>query len=374
MQLRNLILGVVVGATFVLAACDARPDPDPDEEDAGCIGACQPQPDAGPDAGPGDAGPDAGPTPTEMTAFEAQTMNHEDLPVYVAVRDLMVHTVRLKRDGGGGAFEAEFWASHRDGGAGIYVDKYYNDPPNTYEPKVGDHVDVTGFLYEWGDNRNPSRGDVHRDGYRRVMTSEFIATGTGSTRLAITLHSRGNTVEPTVVADAFTMGADGGSYAARPELQGAYVHIPGPLTLTDGMPGYMLRYNYKPDSGVYLDVARGQSNYNGYEVTGRVAVNDYFVYSTSNQIAEPKETAGCNYRMAAVDGGTVTFTDGIKGVWDTYTQEVFVPNASNGGCASFADCLLDGFIPGEDGGFQTRFINVVWPRHCADMPATVVMP
>jgi hypothetical protein len=274
----------------------------------------------------------------------------------VILREVVVHTVRSKRSRvsqvtGGTQWQGDFWVGEPDGGRGIFVQKYFTDAPETYEPRVGDVVSVTGFLTELQDGRSQNPGSLHRDGYRRALTSAFAVDG-GSARLEIGVLASGHPVRALAPSPS-ELGADGGRYAARPDLLGARVGLPGPLTLTHATPPSMLRYSRTDAGVVYLNASSADGGVrdvvNGFEVTGGVLVDDGATH------------ASCPWRWVVSDGGTVVFPQGISGVWDTYTQ---VPEVECAIGPDYARCLEAGFIPGPDGRPVTRVLHVVIPTDC----------
>lgn len=351
MQLRYLFLGVLVGATFV--ACDVREDPDPDEEDAGCIGACQPQPDAGPDAGPGDAGNlDAGMvlTLTELRALEPAGQR-------VIINDVIVHSVFRNRGPPTsgcptGTTRAEFWVldpNNPDGGA--YLEKFCagSVPTNSYTPDAGDIITIDGYY-------RPEDEDEHYHGYRPKIADKFA--GSGAPRLRITYKGKGTLPAPIEVGDAGEFGnAEMGTAKPNEDRRGQFVHINGPLEIIDAYPQPLFNMAGPCDGGNCLYDRHGNkvtdtpdgTNYRiswagGFMVTGGILVAD--TRTRGQSCGDLTAEAG--------DGGMkIVFENGISGAWDTYTQEIF--------CSPFPACIHPAYVPGAN---DAGYTMVLYPTDC----------
>jgi hypothetical protein len=75
----------------------------------------------------------------------------------------------------------------------------------------------------------------------------------------------------------------------------------------------------------------------------------------------------CDWRNVVTDGGTVSFPNGIRGVWDTYS---YVPCTDGG--FTFADggtsTDCTGYVPGT----ANNYTYILYPQDCAtDLPGVV---
>lgn len=72
---------------------------------------------------------------------------------------------------------------------------------------------------------------------------------------------------------------------------------------------------------------------------------------------------GCDWRAVAGDGGTVTFPNGVSGIWDTYAHAPCVDGGTASGC--FA---TKAFVPGTVGadGGAVNYTYVLYPMDCAN--------
>lgn len=358
MQLRKTLGAaalVAAAAMASMAGCGDSREPDENmDAGPGCAGACG---DGGTDAGTdvgADAGPDSG-TP-DAGSRECPAPNADGKGPIGALRftanrgqqvtldEVVVVAVSQTTRGNQGDYIARFWVVDSCfPKEGIYVDKFFTDRANgatQYEPKVGDVLSISGLYREFnatGSDNAPSE----RDAYRPVIKSSFgIGPGiTGS--LVITV--KGTTTPPAdnTVPEGFG-NAEGGAGQPNPELGGSRIHIPGPLTITNASPEAMKLRPEDPDSGTYT----------GFEVTGGILVGNYKTFGT------------CDWRGTVADGGSVTFPDGIRGVWDTYSNvpclEGGMDAGSDGGL--FFQCTRegDGVVPGTD----NPYTYVVYPMDC----------
>jgi hypothetical protein len=95
-------------------------------------------------------------------------------------------------------------------------------------------------------------------------------------------------------------------------------------------------------------------------VTGGLLVSNRNTFGSSPTDGGP---ARCDWQaLVRNDGGTVTFPEGIRGVWDTYS---FAPCADGG--TDVLGCFRnEGRVPGTeqpDGGYN-RFTHVLIPQNC----------
>ncbi|MBX7112741.1 MAG: hypothetical protein K1X64_00305 [Myxococcaceae bacterium] len=237
--------------------------------------------------------------------------------------------------GGQGDYTAQFWvADPNNPGNGIFVDKFYNDEPKAYAPQIGDVLTIEGFV-----QRNSKYDD--RVAYRTVVKSQF-GCGIGATgKLVITKTGTMAALNDPAAPNGFGTNSDGGTLKANRDLAGSRVSIPGPLTLTDATPARMKRL--------------GGTNtvYFGFEVTGGILVNNYKTYDRS--FSDGGSEIRCDYGAMVRDGGTVTFPNGIKGVWDTFSHAPCYDGSSSGSCKRDA-----GFVPAT----TTDFTYVLYPQNC----------
>jgi hypothetical protein len=149
----------------------------------------------------------------------------------------------------------------------------------------------------------------------------------------------------------------GGTIAPNFNQQGSYIHVKGPLEITEAFPHALMylqtgtgldRNGYPDDAGLYAFSSTG--GILGFEVTGGILVVDSATRSK------------CDWRSAADGGSRVVFPDGIRGVWDTYAMVPF--------CNPFPGCIEGGYVPGgQDAGYTV----VVYPQNCdVDLDGGVV--
>jgi hypothetical protein len=333
MHLRKSFLTVILAASVGLA-CSGRDDPPSDPPDNGCTGVCN-QNDGGtgnPDGGRVCPTADAqgrGPIgQLRATGTRGQA---------VRLDGLIVTTVDKTDRGSQGDYVAYFWAVDPCfPKEGIYVDKFYFDPVTNYLPQVGDVLTVEGFYRQY--NPNASDADELRHAYRPVLKSDFRLGVPGvSGNLKLT-----KTGTAPVPAD-LTVPTPG------PEYGGARVHIPGPLTISNSRPPVLKSRPDDPSHGTYL----------GFEVSGGVLVNNYKTFGESRDGGPPR----CDWGAIAQDGGGVTFPNGVRGVWDTYS---YVPCVGGSSSPDGGTCPRDaGYVPGTN----QQYTYVLYPQNCGtDLP------
>ncbi|MFP2961569.1 hypothetical protein ACLEPN_28130 [Myxococcus sp. 1LA] len=347
MQLRKTLgaAALVTAATMAsMAGCSGRDDDTDPQTDAGCIGTCSPDSGTG-DAGTGDAGTGGDAGVQTVTIREARLL--DDRP-QIILEGVVVTTVAYVSSTNSDGISVDFWvADPNNPQDGIFVQKYRTDPPNTYVPVKGDVVTIQGFV------QNNSRFR-DREGYRKVLKNNFDFRGAGqATPMVIT--KTGTMTPPNDVPVSIDTGfgnSDGGTGRPNQEYMGARVHIQGPLTLTDANPMAMKRLA-TPDGGV-------DDVHFGFEVSGGVLVNNNSTFGTTRDGGTPR----CDYRVIVNEGGSVTFPDGIRGVWDTFTHAPCM----DGGTGTFS-CFNDaGVIPGTTNTWTTA----LYPEGCDDLPAEVL--
>ncbi|MBL8956426.1 MAG: hypothetical protein JNK82_36970 [Myxococcaceae bacterium] len=239
-------------------------------------------------------------------------------------------------DTSGANILARFWvADPANPASTMFVEKFYQDPPVAYVPVVGDLLDVEGYMHQMSARQE-------RIGYRPVFKNQFNCPG-GPTNGNITITVVGTTTPPASFTTFSGFGnAQGGTAKPNPTQASRRVHIPGPLTLTQAAPPAMR--TSPPTSG------------RGYEVTGGILVADYRTF---------RADGGCAWRDVATAGGTVTFPNGIDGVWDTYTHAPCYDGTTN--CSLSVSARDAGFVPSTNNDFT----YVLFPQSCNDVPATV---
>jgi len=238
-----------------------------------------------------------------------------------------------------------FWvadpASPRDG---IYVYKYCQDLPTDYAVQIGDVLTIDGWIGYQHSYGQP-------DGYRLMVKGQFDFTApphTGALPLSIT---KTGTMAPLAdnLAPAGFGDAMGGTVKPNKEYGGSRVHIAGPLTLTNPSPPAMKRVSAVPNDSVYF----------GFEVSGGVLVDNFKTYRSFTDGG-----TACDWHSIAIDGGadggprTITFPNGISGVWDTYTDSACEDGGTASGCRT-----NPGRIPGTP---DANYTYVLYPMDCAN--------
>ncbi len=220
---------------------------------------------------------------------------------------------------------------------GIFVFKHCSDSPAVFQPVVGDLLTIDGFV-------GFQKKYVEREGYRVMIKSQYDFTAAPHTgALPLTITKTGS-MAPLAdnQAPAGFGDAQGGAVQANKSLGGTRVHIPGPLTITSATPTAFKRISAVPNDNTYF----------GFEVTGGVLVNNFKTYKSFDDGGTP----ACDYRGNVADGGSVTFANGISGVWDTYTHAPCTDGGTSSSCYA-----ADGLIPGVDGG---KYTYVLYPMNC----------
>ncbi|NMO21702.1 hypothetical protein HPC49_48065 [Pyxidicoccus fallax] len=355
MQLRKTLgaAALITAATMAsMAGCSGRDDEDGNTPDSGtCVGTCAN--DAGTDAGTPDSGtpdsgtPDGGGGVVTLTVREARDL--EEIREVILENVVVTGISRIDARNAAGV-TADFWvadpANPKDG---IFVQKFRDDPQNDYSPKAGDVVTIRGFV------QTKSRFN-DREGYRRVIKNNFDVRGSGPiVPMTITKVRDGEPLAPVQVSVASGFGnADGGTGRPNQDHLGARVHIVDSLTITNANPEAFKRLSAVPNDTVYY----------GFEVTGGVLVNN----NTTFGFTQDGGTRRCDYRVQINnDAGTITFPQGIKGVWDTFTHAPCV----DGGTSTFS-CFNDaGVVPGTD----NRWTTALYPDGCEDLePVQITAP
>jgi len=277
-------------------------------------------------------GPDAGTVTTMIGNLRSSICYGTRVKVEGAVVIAEGGELAAKIDGGT-VYSFDFWvADPANPENAIYVSKFKDDlvvddqgaPAAGWVAKPGDKVDLEGvFSVYYNDaDRRGNRPGIS-DGYQMVKGNG------GAGQLKVTL--RGTTTPP---ADAQAPSGFGNGLKANPEFAGRRVRIPGPLEITSAAPTALNRFK---DGGV--------TGSNGFEVTGGVLVNNYYTYRAYDG---GSNVTNCNWMAEAAGGKTVTFPNGISGVWDTYTH-----SPAQGAV---------GFVPGTN---DAGYTYVLYPVDCA---------
>ena len=349
---------VLLAAVFSLVACG----PSRTEEDAGVDAGLLPpvggnkdagtNPDGGnnPDGGQtGDGGTgDGGIQPDDGGVFEVEIsdLRGPGVPFSSKVRltDVVVSAVSFNLAGDAGMgnpppYRQEFWVTDpANPQQGIWIRKFYTDKPETDLLEVGDQSTVEGWFGTEGRFND-------RSGYRRVVKSQFdfLPSAERGDAGVMVITQTGTVAAP--AANQVAVGAFGnaedGTARANPEYAGGYVHIEGPLEITNPSPAAFKRVSANPNDTVYF----------GFEVSGGVLVNNYKTFQADG---------GCAWRDVALDAGTqgqkVVF-QAVRGVWDSYTHAP----CADGGTAS--NCFRDeGSVPGT----TNQWTYVLYPQSCDD--------
>jgi hypothetical protein len=339
MHFRKQFGAAALLATAALAGCDGRDEPGGDPQDAGCTGVCS-TPDSGTDAGANNC-----PAAVDGVGPIGQLRATGTRGQPTKLEGLVVVDVTNTFKGSQGDWIAQFWVAHPCFPTeGIYVDKFYTDAVKNYEPKVGDVVTVEGLFRRYTANASDtdSGNKRFREAYRPVIKSSFALGVPGATgNLVITKTGEVARLADNAVPSGFG-DAKGGTVQANPGFAGSRVHIPGPITITNAKP---LALKARPEEPTH-------EQYFGFEVNGGILVNNH------------KTFAACDYRAAVMDGGTVTFPNGIRGVWDTYTHvpctDGGTQTSSDGGTFFRCDVYGDGKVPGT----EQPYTHVLYPQNC----------
>jgi hypothetical protein len=259
---------------------------------------------------------------------------------HLQVRDVVVTGVEESFLGTQGDSQAKFWVQDlRDNRQGLWISKSFTDLPRTYQPVVGELLHIRGFYKSqfptwdrFGYRRQLGNGcsaPVRNDG--GVLIIEIVDGGVGSI--------------PVTAMPGFGDSMNG-NRRPNPDLGSTRVFIPGPVSLTSATPVPLSRLN--ADAGV--------GGFNGFEITGGVLVNNAFTFGNY-----PDGGPRCDWRARAADGGTVTFPNGLTGIWDTYTH---APCLGNPNCSGDRDA---GSVPFTN----NQYTYVLYPTECAELQGTV---
>lgn len=248
-----------------------------------------------------------------------------------------IDSISVKANG----VQASFWVADIDNPKnGIYVFKKDVYPPTTYTPKVGDVLTIIGTVQKY---------DATWDqfGYR-VELSGACKTGGSMTFI---LTDAGVTPAVNMVSPPFG-NSDGGNTRPNAAYGSSLVSISGPLSITNAAPVALSR----------IGVDGGLIGYNGFEVTGGILVANAYTFDRADGGSASSNPDGghCDWRNVVADGGSVTFSAGITGIWDTYTHAP---------CIGVSNCSFNrdgGYVPGTDNGSgaANQYTYVLYPLDC----------
>jgi len=330
-SLRKALGTAVLGSVAVttVAACASREDGGDELRDRpGCTGVCSADggsPPGGtiPDSGTSDAGSQT--RPTEMSVAQARNASSG---TWVRLESVVIQSMQSLEPGDSGDSGGSFWVvDPANPKQGLWVSKSSQDLPASYVPKVGDRIDLEGWVH-YQDRFQPLTA------WRPRLAR---GNGDGTAKLVIT---RLGTLTPPVdhpVSPSTGFGnADGGFGRPNPEYAGSRVHLTGPLALTNPTPRAMQPVADDPEYPRSL----------GFEVEGGILVRD----------------DACGWSQKAREGGSVVFPQGIRGVWETYAYAPCQERAS-----ADAGCLrASARVPGTEGADSgvNLFTYVLHPRNC----------
>lgn len=260
---------------------------------------------------------------------------------HLEMRDVVVTGIDELNIGNQGDVQALFWVQDtRDNRKGMWVFKDYNDLPKAWRPQVGDLLNVRGFF-------KTQFSTWDRYGHRRHVGTGCNAPTRNDGGILVIEHLDGGVMSMPVTTMPGFGNANGGTDRPNPELASTRVFIPGPVTLTSATPLPLSR----------IGVDGGVQGYNGFEITGGVLVNNYVTFGTTRDGGSVR----CDWRAIAADGGTVTFPNGLGGIWDTYTHAPCIDNPS---CAGNRDA---GTVPFAN----NQFTYVLYPLSCDELQGQV---
>ncbi|QAT86739.1 hypothetical protein EJ065_5204 [Corallococcus coralloides] len=340
---------LAAAAMATAAGCGGRDEDPTPTPDAGCTGVCST--DAGSDAGTTDAGTtDAG------TANQIAATRKLSFSTKATLRNVVVSGIHYEKlsDQGNGAWRSYFWvtdpASPKEG---LFIHKFYTDTPESYRPQIGDTVDIEG-VFGTEPNYEPFSGRRHH------LANQRAFNGAPAVPLAITPKIVDAGVDARPPANEVTVEDLTASLAVAQNSAaylGTRVHLAGPLTLTNPQPTQFMR----------LDNEDAGTLYYGFEVTGGILV--YHDKTRSRTFSDGGTFEGCDFQKAALDGGAVTFPNGISGVWDTYT---FAP--CENGSSDITGCGDNSSDSGVPGITDKRYTYTIIPQGCEDLPGEVAAP
>jgi len=249
---------------------------------------------------------------------------------------------------------------------GLYVFKDYTDtvedingggPVTSLALQVGDLVNIDGHMTRiFPDSFINNGAEAYRYQMSELcngMPMRILLTGTATPPADI------------MAASPFGLNPDGGKPKGnfvsdqRPgviqPMAGVRVHIPGPLTLSNPYPPEMVRINNPATSF-------------GFEVSGANVPAGVLVRTQNTFGTFPDGGPRCDYGRMVADGGRmVAFPQGIRGVWDTFSQT----GCTNGTTTCSGIGSRDaGIVP----GLGSNYTFAIFPIDCNDLAGAVVTP
>ncbi len=245
---------------------------------------------------------------------------------------------------------ATFWVADANNPRfGVWVEKFRCDGAIDYFPQVGDVLNISGMV-------GFEASFQQQEGYRVMVKSGFDFVPSKPLGYVCALSSSppcepliitkvGTRVPLAALTVPSTFGALG-AIRAEPSYVGARVRLPGPISVSNIYPSALKRISALPNDTRYF----------GYELSNGVLVNNFRTFEGA--VLENGVISHCDVRNVVLDGGTVTFPNGLIGVWDTYTQTT----CTDGGVSSTTCFNNAGMIPGT----SATYTHVLHPTDCAD--------
>jgi hypothetical protein len=248
---------------------------------------------------------------------------------------------------------ADFWiADPASPEQGIFVSKFRCDGDVDYFPVVGDVLNIKGVI-------GFESGFSQRTGFRTLIQSEFdyipnrpsgyVCAETSTPPCEALVIAKTGTMSPLAPVMQPTTFGGNGAIKSDQALKGARIRIAGPLTVANINVEALHRQSA---------LGAADTRYYGFELSNGVLVNDFRIFDGAG--LEDGGVSRCDVRFAVGDGGTVTFTNGIVGVWDTYTFAA----CADGGTDVFNCFATRGTVPGTP---DANYTNVLYPTDCADL-------
>ncbi len=378
MMFRSMMMGAAV--VFAVGCRPETPKPD-----AGCVGITCPTTGGGTGFGGGGAtggggavgggggsttgGGTGGSTgggggvtiPTTVAAARGSTF-----PTKVTLQNVVVTAISFARasaastncallapDGTAGkGVNASFWVADQNApDKGVWVEKFRCDGDIDYFPQIGDVLNVNGII-------GFESSFQQQEGYRVMVKSEFDFIPSKPMGYVCALSStppcepfevhKVGTMAPVSVIDVPTTFGMGGAIKAEPTSAGTRIKIAGPLTVANANPAAFQK----------LTASATDTTYYGFELSNGVLVNSFRTYEGAT--LEDGGVSHCDVRNTINDGGSVSFPNGIVGVWDTYTHA----SCTDGGTNLFGCFNNRGSVPGAP---DANYTYVLYPTDCADL-------
>ena len=261
----------------------------------------------------------------------------------------------LANDGGlSKGVNASFWvADPNNSQFGIWVSKFRCDGDVDYFPRVGDVLNISGII-------GFESSFTQQDGYRIRVKSEYdfipskpagyVCELTSTPTCEPLTITRTGSIAPLPVVNVPSTFGGNGATKSDPTYSGVRVHIAGPLTVTNANPTPMHRVSA---------LGAADTTYYGYQLSNGVLVSTARTFD--GYALEDGGVSHCDVRWVVNDGGSVSFANGIVGVWDTYTHA----SCTDGGTNPYSCFNNRGSIPGDPA--DANFTNVLYPTDCSDL-------